>query len=128
MEWVQQLHKLYPQLFILVDIAAYVPSTPISFSENGFYPDFCVLSFYKIFGYPTGVGALLINNNVIDKIDKSYWGGGSVLSVLMGEDFKMYNLFFINIFYYSHPKNPSQKYEDGTPDFLSIIYYYYYYI
>lgn len=86
------MHKLYPQLFILVDIAAYVPTSSLPFSSNGFLPDFCVLSFYKIFGYPTGVGALLISNNVVDKIDKLYWGGGSVLSVLMGEDYKMYNI------------------------------------
>src|SRR5262245_23549915 len=42
---------------VLLDAAAYVPSSPLSLTEVP--ADFVAISFYKMFGYPTGVGALL---------------------------------------------------------------------
>jgi selenocysteine lyase/cysteine desulfurase len=45
---------------VLVDAAALAANTPIDLTK---YPaDFVVTSFYKIFGYPTGIGALLVRN------------------------------------------------------------------
>ena len=35
-------------------------------------PHFVTLSFYKIFGYPTGIGALLIRNDCLSKLRKRY--------------------------------------------------------
>ena len=43
---------------VLLDAAAFVPTQPLDLRQ---YPaDFVTISFYKIFGYPTGLGALLV--------------------------------------------------------------------
>jgi molybdenum cofactor sulfurtransferase len=45
---------------VLIDAAKGCATLPPDLSE---YPaDFVVLSFYKLFGYPTGLGALLVRN------------------------------------------------------------------
>jgi selenocysteine lyase/cysteine desulfurase len=42
-------------------------------------PDFVVFSFYKMFGYPTGLGALLIRRRTGDiMLNRTYFGGGTV--------------------------------------------------
>ncbi|HHG85970.1 MAG TPA: aminotransferase class V-fold PLP-dependent enzyme, partial [Bacteroidetes bacterium] len=46
---------------VLLDAAAYVPTSGLDLSV--LKPDFVSISFYKIFGYPTGIGCLLIRKN-----------------------------------------------------------------
>ena len=36
------------------------------------------LSYYKIFGYPTGLGALLVRKDALKRLRKRYFGGGAV--------------------------------------------------
>jgi len=47
-------------------------------------PDFVAVSFYKMFGYPTGLGALLVRNKTAVAVlrRKKYFGGGTVEVVL----------------------------------------------
>ena len=47
------------------------------------------LSYYKIFGYPTGLGALLVHKKVAPMLleQKSYFGGGTVAVSTAEEDF-----------------------------------------
>jgi len=47
-------------------------------------PDFVAVSFYKMFGYPTGLGALLVRNKTAAAVlrRKKYFGGGTVEVVL----------------------------------------------
>jgi molybdenum cofactor sulfurtransferase len=40
--------------------------------------DFVPISFYKMFGYPTGLGALLVRKDAAALLHKVYFGGGSV--------------------------------------------------
>jgi molybdenum cofactor sulfurtransferase len=65
------------QWLTLVDCAKYLSTKTFSLAT---YPvDFVVLSFYKIFGYPTGLGALIIRNSSLKLLNRqSYFGGGSV--------------------------------------------------
>jgi molybdenum cofactor sulfurtransferase len=67
----------YCHWLTLVDCAKYLSTKSFSLSK---YPvDFIVLSFYKIFGYPTGLGALIIRNESLKLLNKNtYFGGGSV--------------------------------------------------
>jgi molybdenum cofactor sulfurtransferase len=61
----------------LVDCAKYLSTK--SFSLATYPVDFVVLSFYKIFGYPTGLGALIIRNESLKFLNQNtYFGGGSV--------------------------------------------------
>ena len=59
-----------------MDAAKFTASHPLNLTEA--QPDFLTLSFYKVFGYPTGVGALIIRSSTALELKKHYWGGGTV--------------------------------------------------
>ncbi|OWR51340.1 molybdenum cofactor sulfurase [Danaus plexippus plexippus] len=104
----KQLCEVDCNWYILLDAAAFVASNKLDLSVT--QPDFVCLSFYKIFGFPTGLGALLVKNDSADVLsEKKYFGGGTVDIVLSSEDF--------------HVKRSSlhERFEDGTLPFLSII-------
>ena len=61
---------------VLLDAAAYVPTNRLDLSTV--QPDFVTLSFYKMFGYPTGVGALLIRRSTFTKLKRPWFAGGTV--------------------------------------------------
>ena len=61
---------------VLLDAAAYVPTSRLDLREVT--PDFVTVSFYKMFGYPTGVGCLLIRNTVMGKLQRPWFAGGTV--------------------------------------------------
>lgn len=41
-------------------------------------PDFVVFSLYKLFGYPTGIGCLMVKKGTEEVIRHGYFGGGNV--------------------------------------------------
>lgn len=61
---------------VLLDAAAFVPTTKLDLREV--HPDFVSVSFYKIFGYPTGVGCLLVKKSKFNKLIKPWFAGGTV--------------------------------------------------
>lgn len=85
--------------YTMLDIAKAACTQSIHLREID--PDFACVSFYKIFGEPTGLGALLVkrsSKHVItsrltetvsleDKKTRHYFGGGAVDVVLPGTDF-----------------------------------------
>lgn len=62
--------------YVLLDAAAYAPSNPLDLSE--IQPHFVPVSFYKLFGYPTGLGALLIRKDAEQMLEKPWFAGGTV--------------------------------------------------
>lgn len=66
--------------FTLLDAACFAATNDLNLSV--FKPDFVCLSFYKLFGYPTGIGCLLVKNSSSHVLKKSYFGGGTVDVVL----------------------------------------------
>ncbi len=72
--------------FVLVDAAKLAAGSPISLARPEHRPDFLTISFYKMFGYPTGIGALLVHRraaevmrrNTTDARSRHYFGGGTV--------------------------------------------------
>lgn len=46
-----------------------------------------VLSFYKIFGYPTGLGALVARRDALALLRPRYFGGGTAAACAVDEDF-----------------------------------------
>nr|XP_020030446.1 molybdenum cofactor sulfurase-like [Castor canadensis] len=93
--------------FVLLDAASYVSTSPLDLSVH--QADFVPISFYKIFGFPTGLGALLVNNRVVPLLRKGYFGGGTASAYLAGEDF-----------YIPRP-SVAERFEDGTIPFLDVI-------
>lgn len=92
---------------VLVDAAAYVPTQPLDLSATP--ADFVSISFYKMFGYPTGLGALLIRTENVDLLKKVFWGGGSVSLAVARDNFHVLKC------------EPAERLEDGTVAFLDII-------
>ncbi|XP_039094909.1 molybdenum cofactor sulfurase isoform X3 [Hyaena hyaena] len=93
--------------FVLLDAASYVSTSPLDLSVH--QADFVPLSFYKIFGFPTGLGALLVNNRVAPLLRKTYFGGGTAAAYLAGQDF------------YIPRQSVAERFEDGTISFLDVI-------
>ena len=66
------------QWLVLLDAASYVATNPLDLAK---YPaHFITLSFYKIFGYPTGLGALLVRTDISRLLQQRYFGGGTVIA------------------------------------------------
>ncbi|XP_040120808.1 molybdenum cofactor sulfurase [Oryx dammah] len=95
------------QWFVLLDAAAFVGTSPLDLSVH--QADFVPLSFYKIFGFPTGLGALLVNNRSAALLRKTYFGGGTAAAYLAGDDF------------YVPRESVAERFEDGTISFLDVI-------
>jgi molybdenum cofactor sulfurtransferase len=55
---------------VLLDAAAFVPANRLDLQLVT--PDFVAVSFYRMFGDPTGVGCLLIRNSALGKL-KRHW-------------------------------------------------------
>jgi selenocysteine lyase/cysteine desulfurase len=90
---------------VLLDIAALAPSCAISLRECR--ADFAALSFYKLFGYPTGVGALIARRESLARLRRPWFAGGTVL--------------YASVYAESHRLRPRHEaFEDGTQNFLGI--------
>jgi len=90
---------------ILLDAAAFTPTNNLDLSK--WKPDFVPLSFYKMFGYPTGIGALLARKDTLAKLQRSWFAGGTTtVASVRGEKY--------------YPAEAPARFEDGTVDYLSI--------
>ncbi|ELP94449.1 molybdenum cofactor sulfurase, putative [Entamoeba invadens IP1] len=92
---------------VLLDTAAFLSTSELDLRK---YPaDFLVMSFYKIVGYPTGLGALIVKNSVLDLMQKSFFGGGTVVMSDCDTHFCLLH------------ESGCQRFEDGSLNFLSIL-------
>jgi len=90
---------------VLLDAAAFVPTSVLDLKK--YTPDYVSISFYKIFGYPTGLGALLIHKNSFDKLNKKWFAGGTVQLASVNAPFH----FLMD----NH-----ERFENGTINYLGI--------
>jgi molybdenum cofactor sulfurtransferase len=71
---------------VLLDAAKAAATHPPDLSR--FRPHFVALSFYKIFGHPTGLGALLVRADALHLLaGRPYWGGGAFDAAAADADF-----------------------------------------
>ena len=61
---------------MLLDAAAFAPSNRLDLSR--WHPDFVDLSFYKMFGYPTGIGCLIVRRSALAKLRRPWFAGGTI--------------------------------------------------
>ena len=74
------------QTYSLLDAAALVSTSFLDLSNASAAPDFTVLSFYKMFGFPD-LGALVVRKDSSAPLRRrSYFGGGTVEMVSCGEE------------------------------------------
>ncbi|XP_062115811.1 molybdenum cofactor sulfurase isoform X2 [Humulus lupulus] len=91
---------------VLIDAAKGGATEPPDLSQ--YSADFIVLSLYKLFGYPTGLGALIVRNDAAKLLKKAYFSGGTVAAAIADIDFV------------KRRKGIEELFEDGTVSFLSI--------
>ena len=90
---------------VLLDAAAFVPTNRLDLSVV--HPDFVDISFYKIFGYPTGIGCLLARKATVTKLVKPWYAGGTIT--------------FSTVATQDHYLTPGHaRFEDGTVNYLSL--------
>ncbi len=74
LDWIEQAHARGWD--VLLDAAAFTPTNRLDLSQV--HPDFVSLSFYKMFGYPTGVGCLLARRATLAKLRRPWFAGGTI--------------------------------------------------
>jgi selenocysteine lyase/cysteine desulfurase len=90
---------------VLLDAAAFVPTNRLDLAHVR--PDFVGVSFYKMFGYPTGVGCLLARHEALEILKRPWFAGGTVN--------------FATVHARAHILTPREAgFEDGTLNYLGI--------
>ncbi|MGD2015917.1 MAG: aminotransferase class V-fold PLP-dependent enzyme [Desulfobacterales bacterium] len=103
LDLIEQAHS--KGMDVLLDAAAYVPTSGLDLSVVK--PEFIAISFYKMFGYPTGIGALLVRKAVFQKMKRPWFAGGTVN--------------FASVQGNGHYLAPNEAaFEDGTVNYLNI--------
>ena len=74
LDWIDRAHERGWD--VLLDAAAYVPTRRLDLGRHK--PDFVALSFYKMFGYPTGLGALIARRAALARLHRPWFAGGTI--------------------------------------------------
>jgi selenocysteine lyase/cysteine desulfurase len=90
---------------VLLDAAAYVPTSRLDLSVVR--PEFVALSWYKMFGFPTGVGCLLARRDALARLRRPWFSGGTITAVSVAAG-------------WHQMAGGEAAFEDGTVNFLSI--------
>ena len=90
---------------VLLDAAAFTATSRLDLGK--WHPDFVVQSFYKLFGYPTGIGCLLARKTALAKLRRPWFSGGTItVASVQGDKYYL-------------AEGPS-AFEDGTLDYLAM--------
>jgi molybdenum cofactor sulfurtransferase len=103
LEWIERAHVAGWD--VLLDAAAFVPTNRLDLSR--WHPDFVCLSFYKMFGWPTGVGALIARRDALARLERPWFSGGTIVAAFVQREW-----------YQSAPG--AAHFEDGTVNFLNL--------
>ena len=95
---------------VLLDAAAFAPASRLDLSR--WHPDYVSLSFYKIFGYPTGIGALLVRRPALARLRRPWYAGGTITFSSVRAEAAPGGGFYLT-------PDPA-GFEDGTVDYLGI--------
>jgi selenocysteine lyase/cysteine desulfurase len=90
---------------VLLDAAAFTPTNRLDLTT--WKPDFVSQSFYKIFGYPTGVGCLVARRKALEMLHRPWFAGGTItVASVQGDRY--------------YQAEGGSGFEDGTPNYLSL--------
>ena len=90
---------------VLLDAAAFTPTNGLDLQR--WKPDFVSQSFYKIFGYPTGVGCLIARKEALARLRRPWFSGGTItVASVQGDKFYL--------------AEGESAFEDGTPNYLAL--------
>ena len=103
LDWVEKAHEKGWDVFL--DAAAFVPTNKLDLSKVK--PEYIGISVYKMFGWPTGVGALIAKRSALSKLHRPWFGGGTIVAVSVSAN--THNL-----------AKGAAGFEDGTLNYLSM--------
>jgi selenocysteine lyase/cysteine desulfurase len=103
LDWIEWAHQAGYD--VLLDVAAYLPTNPLDLSVVK--PDFVPISWYKVFGHPTGVGCLVARRDALARLRRPWFAGGTIAAVSVVGD-------------WHQMLTDESGFEDGTLDFLGI--------
>ncbi len=104
LEWVAEARELGWD--VILDCAAYAPTNPVDAAAIG--ADFIPISFYKLFGYPTGVGCLIARREALARLRRPWFAGGTITLASVQEE------------EWYHLAPGATGFEDGTIDYLGL--------
>ncbi len=90
---------------VLVDAAAFAPTSRLDVASVR--PDFATVSFYKIMGFPTGIGCLLMRRDRFDVLSRPWFAGGTITVASVAGDGH-------------YLRRDEGAFEDGTVDYLNL--------
>jgi selenocysteine lyase/cysteine desulfurase len=90
---------------VLLDAAAFVPTSRLDLSVVK--PEFVTISWYKMFGFPTGIGCLLARRDALARLRRPWFSGGTIMGVSVAGG-------------WHQMLTDEAAFEDGTVNFLSI--------
>ena len=104
LEWVGEARDLGWD--VILDCAAYAPTNVLDAQAVG--ADFIPISFYKLFGYPTGCGCLIARREALVRLHRPWFAGGTITMASVQEE-DWYRL-----------APGATGFEDGTIDYLGL--------
>ncbi|MER7184591.1 aminotransferase class V-fold PLP-dependent enzyme, partial [Streptomyces hyaluromycini] len=90
---------------VLLDAAAFAPTNVLDLSRH--HPDFTAVSWYKVFGHPTGIGSLIARRAALAKLRRPWFSGGTIYAVSAQAQWHVLAA-------------DEAAFEDGTVNFLSL--------
>ena len=90
---------------VLLDAAAFAPTNRLDL--GAVKPEFVTVSFYKMFGYPTGIGCLLARRDALARLRRPWFSGGTVVGASVQGG-------------WHRLADDETAFEDGTLSFLAI--------
>ncbi len=90
---------------VLLDAAAFAPTSRLDLGVVK--PEFVTVSFYKMFGYPTGIGCLLARRDALARLRRPWFSGGTIVGASVQGG-------------WHRLADDETAFEDGTLSFLAI--------
>jgi selenocysteine lyase/cysteine desulfurase len=103
LRWIDIAHELGYD--VLLDAAAFVPASRLDLSAVK--PEFVPVSWYKVFGYPTGVGCLVARREALERLWRPWFSGGTIYAVSVQGDWHAL-------------AGDESRFEDGTLNYLNV--------
>jgi molybdenum cofactor sulfurtransferase len=103
LEWITQARS--NGWDVVLDASSFVPTNRLDLEKH--HPDFVPLSFYKMLGYPTGVGCLIARKDALRKLHRPWFSGGTLeMASVLGDRYYLYE--------------GARAFEDGTINYLNL--------
>lgn len=101
--WIHTAHMHNTR--VLLDAAAYVPTNRLDLTEHP--ADYVAVSWYKVFGYPTGIGCLIATHEALAELEQPWHSGGTTKAASVAGN-------------WFHLVSGGEGFEHGTVNYLAL--------